>query len=166
MRIRDIFTTAIANTLRTKLRTFLTVIAVVVGAFTLTLTSGIGAGINKYIDAQVEAMGDANQVYVMPAQTTDASMGFSASEPNEYDPDAETTMSEFGTPALDDDDIETLEDLDHVEMVDPMVFVSIEYLEVSQDDQYCLPSAGFSFRTNDGGICRADPHPLQMMPLN
>ncbi len=143
MRIRDIFTTAIANTLRTKLRTFLTVIAVVVGAFTLTLTSGIGAGINKYIDAQIEAMGDANQVYVMPAQTTDASMGFSASEPNEYDPDAETTMSEFGTPALDDDDIEVLEDLDHVEMVDPMVFISIEYLEVSDGDQYSLPSAGF-----------------------
>src|SRR5699024_8303586 len=123
--------------------TFLTVIAVVVGAFTLTLTSGIGAGINKYIDAQVEAMGDANQVYVMPAQTTDASMGLSASEPNEYDPDAETTMSESGTPALDDDDIATLEDLDHVEMVDPMVFVSIEYLEVGEDDQYSLPSAGF-----------------------
>lgn len=143
MRIRDIFTTAIANTLRTKLRTFLTVIAVVVGAFTLTLTSGIGAGINKYIDAQVEAMGDANQMYVMPAQTTDASLGFSASEPNEYDPDSETTMSEFGTPALDEDDIEALEDLDHVEMVDPMVFVSIEYLEINDGDQYSLPSAGF-----------------------
>ena len=143
MRIRDIFTTAIANTLRTKLRTFLTVIAVVVGAFTLTLTSGIGAGINKYIDAQVEAMGDANQMYVMPAQTTDASLGFSASEPNEYDPDSETTMSEFGTPALDEDDIKALEDLDHVEMVDPMVFVSIEYLEINDGDQYSLPSAGF-----------------------
>ena len=46
MRLRDIFTTALANTLRTKLRTFLTVIAVVIGAFTLTVTSGIGAGIN------------------------------------------------------------------------------------------------------------------------
>src|SRR5699024_2562579 len=143
MRIRDIFTTAIANTLRTKLRTFLTVIAVGVGAFTLTLTSGIGAGINKYIDAQVEAMGDANQVYVMPAQTTDASMGFSASEPNEYDPDAETTSAELETPALDDDDIESHEDLNHVEMVEAMEYDSIEYLEVSEDDQYSLPSAGF-----------------------
>src|SRR5699024_8777968 len=55
----------------------------------------------------------------------------------------ETTMSEFGTPALDEDDIEALEDLDHVEMVDPMVFVSIEYLEINDGDQYSLPSAGF-----------------------
>src|SRR5699024_12272096 len=90
--LHDINTTTICTTWRAKLRNFLTLIAVVVGAFTLTLTSGMGEGINKYIDEQVEAMGDANQVYVMPAQTTDASMGFSASEPNEYDPDAETTM--------------------------------------------------------------------------
>src|SRR5699024_11939842 len=99
--------------------------------------------INKYIDYDVEAMCDDNKVNGMQGKNTDSSMEFSKSEANEDDHDAETTMSEFVTPALDDDDIETLEDLDHVEMVDPMVFVSIEYLEVSEDDQYSLPSAGF-----------------------
>lgn len=145
MRLLDIFTTAIANTLRTKLRTFLTVTAVVVGAFTLTVTSGIGAGINTYIDAQVEAMGDTDQVYVMPAQTTDASLGFAASEPQEYDPDAETSMSEFGMPALDEDDINDIEELAHVELIDPMVFVSVEYIETDDGAQYALPSAGLPF---------------------
>lgn len=145
MKLLDIFRTALANTLRTKLRTFLTVTAVVVGAFTLTLTSGIGAGINKYIDTQVEAMGDTNQVYVMPAQTMDASMGFAASEPEEYDPDAEGSMSEFGMPALDEADIEEIEDLDNVQLVDPMVFINVEYLETEDGTQYALPSAGLPF---------------------
>src|SRR5699024_4605894 len=121
MRLLDIFRTALANTLRTKLRTFLTVTAVVIGAFTLTLTSGIGAGINRYIDTQVDAMGDSNQVYVMPAQTTDASLSFAANEPEEYDPDAENSMSEFGTPALDEPEVEDIESLDNAEPVDPIV---------------------------------------------
>lgn len=143
MKVLDIFRTALANTLRTKLRTFLTVTAVVVGAFTLTLTSGIGAGINQYIDAQVEAMGDTNMVSVMPVATSDANVSFSASEPSEYDPEAESTSSEFGMPALDDDDIEALEELDHVTSVDPVVFVNAQYLETSDGTQWRVPSVGF-----------------------
>lgn len=145
MRLLDIFRTALANTLRTKLRTFLTVTAVVIGAFTLTLTSGIGAGINRYIDTQVDAMGDSNQVYVMPAQTTDASLSFAANEPEEYDPDAENSMSEFGMPALDEADVADIEGLDNVELVDPMVFISAEYLETEDGTQYALPSTGLPF---------------------
>lgn len=145
MRLLDIFSTALANTLRTKLRTFLTVTAVVVGAFTLTVTSGIGAGINKYIDAQVDAMGDTNQVYVMPSQTMDASMSLTASEPQEYDPDAEGSVSESGQPALDEDDIEDLEEIEHVEHVDPMMFVNVEYLETEEGTQYALSSTGMPF---------------------
>lgn len=145
MRLLDIFRTALANTLRTKLRTFLTVTAVVIGAFTLTLTSGIGAGINRYIDTQVDAMGDSNQVYVMPAQTTDASLSFAANEPEEYDPDAENSMSEFGMPALDEADVEDIESLDNVELVDPMVFISAEYLETEDGTQYALSSTGLPF---------------------
>ncbi|HIY84997.1 MAG TPA: ABC transporter permease [Candidatus Yaniella excrementavium] len=145
MRLLDIFRTALANTLRTKLRTFLTVTAVVIGAFTLTLTSGIGAGINKYIDTQVDAMGDSDQVYVMPAQTTDASLSFAPNEPEEYDPDAESSMSEFGMPALEQEDIEDIEALENVELVDPMVFISVQYLETEDGSQYALPSTGLPF---------------------
>lgn len=144
MRLRDIFGTALANTLRTKLRTFLTVTAVVIGAFTLTVTSGIGAGINKYIDAQVEAMGDTDMVSVMPAQTMDANVGLTASEPQEYDADAQSTVSDFGIPSMDEDDIEAIEELDHVEFVDPVVFVNIEYLETPDETRYTVPSTGFA----------------------
>ena len=88
-------------------------------------------------------MGDTNMVYVMPAQTMDAGMGFTASEPAEYEPDDQGATSEFGMPAMDEDDIEDLEGLDHVELVDPVVFVNIEYLETSDGTQYAVPSAGF-----------------------
>lgn len=144
MKLRDIFTTALANTMRTKLRTFLTVIAVVIGAFTLTMTSGIGAGINKYIDAQVDAMGDTNQVSVMPAQTMDANVGLTAGEPQEYDPDAQGSVSDFGIPSMDEDDIEEIEQIDNVEFVDPVIFVNIEYLETPDGTRYTVPSAGFA----------------------
>lgn len=144
MKLRDIFTTALANTMRTKLRTFLTVIAVVIGAFTLTMTSGIGAGINKYIDAQVDAMGDTNQVSVMPAQTMDANVGLTAGEPQEYDPDAQGTVSDFGIPSMDEDDIEEIEQIENIEFVDPVIFVNIEYLETPDGTQYTVPSAGFA----------------------
>ncbi|OAV60182.1 ABC transporter permease [Enteractinococcus helveticum] len=144
MKLRDIFTTALANTMRTKLRTFLTVIAVVIGAFTLTMTSGIGAGINKYIDAQVDAMGDTNQVSVMPAQTMDANVGLTAGEPQEYDPDAQGSVSDFGIPSMDEDDIEEIEQIENVEFVDPVIFVNIEYLETPDGTQYTVPSAGFA----------------------
>lgn len=144
MKLRDIFTTALANTMRTKLRTFLTVIAVVIGAFTLTMTSGIGAGINKYIDAQVDAMGDTNQVSVMPAQTMDANVGLTAGEPQEYDPDAQGTVSDFGIPSMDEDDIEEIEQIENIEFVDPVIFVNIEYLETPDGTRYTVPSAGFA----------------------
>ncbi|GAA4108198.1 ABC transporter permease [Enteractinococcus coprophilus] len=144
MKLRDIFTTALANTMRTKLRTFLTVIAVVIGAFTLTMTSGIGAGINKYIDAQVDAMGDTNQVSVMPAQTMDANVGLTAGEPQEYDPDAQGTVSDFGIPSMDEEDIEEIEQIENIEFVDPVIFVDIEYLETPDGTRYTVPSAGFA----------------------
>ncbi|HJF13240.1 MAG TPA: ABC transporter permease [Enteractinococcus helveticum] len=144
MKLRDIFTTALANTMRTKLRTFLTVIAVVIGAFTLTMTSGIGAGINKYIDAQVDAIGDTNQVSVMPAQTMDASVGLTAGEPQEYDPDTQGSVSDFGIPSMDEDDIEEIEEIENIEFVDPVIFVDIQYLETPDGTQYTVPSAGFA----------------------
>src|SRR5699024_5016266 len=99
----------------------------------------------RYIDTQVDAMGDSNQVYVMPAQTTDASLSFAANEPEEYDPDAENSMSEFGMPALDEADVEDIESLDNVELVDPMVFISAEYLETEDGTQYALSSTGLPF---------------------
>lgn len=148
MRSIDVARTALGNTMRSKMRTFLTVIAIVIGAFTLALTTGLGAGINKYVDNVVAGFGDSNQIMVMAGGEdgmVEASVG-----PQEYDPDAAQGDEMFGgAPMLDDDDIEMLEDIDGVTEVDPIFFVSAQYLEVAEGTQYQLDSLGFPSDANN-----------------
>lgn len=147
MRSFDVARTALGNTLRSKLRTFLTVIAIVIGAFTLTLTSGLGAGINNYVGQIVSGVGDPNQMYVMATQQQTESLAGSG-EPVEYDPDAASAAGEFGMSALTDDDIEAIAEVDNIDEVNPMVFVSADYLEVPGGTQYALDQLGFPSDTN------------------
>lgn len=139
MRSVDVVKSAFGNTLRSKLRTFLTVIAIVVGGFTLTVTSGLSAGINQTVDDMIAGYGEEDQLFVMHA----ASMGMEEDAgpgPQEYDPDAGQQSSEFGQAMLSEGDIETIEGLDHVTNVEPIFFVSPDYLETSDGDQYTLNS--------------------------
>lgn len=139
MKSLDVIGTALGNTLRSKLRTFLTVIAIVIGAFTLALTTGLGAGISQYVDDMVEGFAADDELYVMDAgmqDETEAQTG-----PAEYDPEEASAGSEFvpgGGGALTDDDIELIEDLDHVSGVDPVVIVEPDYVELDNGDQYQL----------------------------
>ena len=137
MRSVDVAKTAFGNTLRSKMRTFLTVIAIVVGGFTLTVTSGLSAGINQTVDDMVAGYGDEDQLFVMHASAMgmeeDAGPG-----PQEYDPEGGQQTSEFGQSMLSEDDIETIEGIDHVTNVDPIFFVSPDYLETSGGDQFTL----------------------------
>ena len=87
MKIKDIISTAIGNSFRSRLRTTLTVIAIFVGAFTLTLTSSIGTGITSYIDTQVASIGASNVLTVRHA-TDDATA--TTTGPAVYDPAAAT----------------------------------------------------------------------------
>ena len=48
-------------------------------------------------------------------------------------------------PALEQEDIEDIEALENVELVDPMVFISVQYLETEDGSQYALPSTGLPF---------------------
>lgn len=142
MRAVDVVKTALGNTMRSKTRTFLTVIAIVIGAFTLTLTSGLGAGINKYVDTMVAGFGESDQIYVMPG--VDASQQATTSgEPQEYDPEEAAATGEFGMSMLTEEDIATIEGIDHVTDVEPIVFVSPDYLETEAGDQFVLSSLGF-----------------------
>ena len=141
MKSLDVTRTALSNTLRSKLRTFLTVIAIVIGAFTLAVTSGLAAGVNQTIDEMVEGYGAQDELYVMTAD----SMGQGEETgpgPQEYDPDAAASQSEFGQSMLTEEDIETIEGLDHVTQVDPIFFVSPDYLETPDGDQYTLNDLG------------------------
>lgn len=147
MRSFDVARTALGNTLRSKLRTFLTVIAIVIGAFTLTLTSGLGAGINNYVGQIVDGVGDPNQMYVMASQQQTDSLAGSG-EPVEYDPEAASGTGEFGMTALSDEDIEAIAEIDNIDEVNPMVFVSADYLEVPDGTQYTVDQLGFPSDTN------------------
>lgn len=139
MRGVDIAGTALGNTMRSKLRTFLTVIAIVIGAFTLTLTSGLGAGINKYVDTMVSGFGEVDQVFIMPGVDASAQMPGSTG-PAEYDPQKAQATGEFGMSMLTEEDIETIKGIDHLENVEPIVFVAAEYLETAEGEQYTLDS--------------------------
>lgn len=142
MRSVDVVKTALGNTMRSKTRTFLTVIAIVIGAFTLTLTSGLGAGINKYVDTMVSGFGESDQIYVLPGQ--DASQQMSTStEPQEYDPDEAASTGEFGMQMLTEEDIETIGGIDSVTDVEPIVFVTADYLQTEAGDQFVVDSLGF-----------------------
>lgn len=151
MKFFDVVRTALGNTLRSKLRTFLTVVAIVIGAFTLTLTSGLGAGINTYVDQVVEGVGDSDQIYVMAAQQqqqTDMLAG--SSEPVEYDEDDDPdSVGDFGITMLSDNDIDTISEIDNIREVNPVVFVSPDYLEVPNETKYVLQDLGFASDTNE-----------------
>ncbi|WP_218221793.1 ABC transporter permease [Nesterenkonia sp. Act20] len=140
MRSVDVARTALGNTFRSKLRTALTVVAIVIGAFTLTLTSGLGAGVNKYVDNVVAGFGDSSQLFVLNAGASDAEP---TEGPAEYDPEAATDSGGMFGPGtggglLTESDIETIEDIDHVSGVDPVVMVSPDYLETADGAQYDL----------------------------
>ncbi|REE05237.1 ABC transporter permease [Citricoccus muralis] len=142
MRNVDVVRTALGNTMRSKTRTFLTVIAIVIGAFTLTLTSGLGAGINKYVDSMVAGFGQTNQIYVMPGMDASQQMPTNG-EPQEYDPEEAGATGEFGMQMLTEDDIATIEGINGVTDVEPIVFVTADYLETADGDQFVLQSLGF-----------------------
>ena len=112
-------------------------IAIVVGGFTLTVTSGLSAGINQTVDDMVAGYGEEDQLFVMHA----SAMGMEEDVgpgPQEYDPEAGQQSSEFGQSMLSEGDIETIEGIDHVTNVDPIFFVSPDYLETSGGDQFTL----------------------------
>jgi putative ABC transport system permease protein len=142
MRALDVSRTALGNTMRSKLRTFLTVIAIVIGAFTLTLTSGLGAGVNNYVDDMVAGFGDEGELYVQAA-AAESEQGQQSDGPPEYDPQEASSADAFtGMSMLSDSDIETIEGLDHVTSVEPMVSVSPDFLENSDGDQFQLNQLG------------------------
>jgi len=146
----DITRAALANSLRSKMRTFLTVIAIVIGAFTLTLTSGLGAGINTYVDQIVEGVGDSDQVYVMAAQQQSTMPGDS-NEPVEYEEndDDSSSVGELGITMLSEDDIDKISDIDNIEEVNPVVFVSADYLQTPDDTKYVLDDLGLPSDTQN-----------------
>ena len=138
MRTKDLVTTAISNTFRSKLRTTLTVLAIFVGAFTLTLTNAVGAGVSQYVDAQVGSLG-APDVFII-TQASDATAA--GDGPVEYDASSSASVSSNQGPpgtttkALTDADLQTIGDTAGILSVDPIRSVQPDYVEYDSGTPY------------------------------
>lgn len=64
MKFPDYVTTAQTNLLRTKVRTFLTILAFVIGTFTLAMVTAFTQGLRTYINTQLGAYGQTNEMEV------------------------------------------------------------------------------------------------------
>ena len=144
MKLKDIISTAIGNSFRSRLRTTLTVIAIFVGAFTLTLTSSIGTGITSYIDTQVASIGASNVLTVRHA-TEDAAA--TTKGPAVYDPAAATAgvSGAAGFPGgggallpapLTDADLASIGATTGIVSVDPIVNVSPSYIQSGSGERF------------------------------
>jgi putative ABC transport system permease protein len=141
MNALDIAKTAVANSLRSKLRTTLTVLAIFIGAFTLTVTSAIGTGVSNYIDTQIGAFG-APDVLSITATAEDAAPATEG--PAAYEPDKATNGgdflggSQFGTPPLTEDDLETISEVDGILSVSAVQQLSPRYVEYKDNGKFEL----------------------------
>lgn len=125
MNLRDIFRTASANMLRSKLRTFLTIIAIFIGALTLSLTNGIGAGVSAYIDEQLGNIGADDALIIQQKQDQ------RGSGPQVYDPEATTSAAGGGGLAikvLSEKDLETIRSQQGILSAEPILSATPEYL--------------------------------------
>jgi putative ABC transport system permease protein len=140
MKAVDVVATAFRNSFRSRLRTSLTVLAIFIGAFTLSLTNGLGTGVNSYLDDTVASVGVEDVMTVTKAAEDVPTEG-----PAEYDPDQVEADGPPGvsTVALTDDDIDTIEDIDGVQSVQPVKQVATDYVQHDDGDRYVLAVSQF-----------------------
>ena len=138
MNAAGILTTAVGNSLRSKVRTSLTVLAIFIGAFTLTITSAIGTGVSDYIDSQIGAFGAKDVLSVTKAAEDAAEAG---SGPVEYDPDdaiVGADFTQFDTEALTDEDLDAIRAVDGILDVAAVQQVNPRYVEFDGNGKYVL----------------------------
>jgi putative ABC transport system permease protein len=171
MKLIDIFRTANANILRSKLRTSLTIIAIFIGAFTLTLTNGIGSGISSYIDKQLNNIG-AKDVLVIQAAGQDSNSN-NTSTPKEYDPSQKVSATAFGTTTvvLTDADIDKIKQVPGIKSVTPNLVVTPDFISGKNGKKFQLSVNPYISGTNidlaaGSAISNDDPNPTLLVPLD
>lgn len=90
MRLPDYIATAQTNLLRTKVRTFLTILAFVIGTFTLGMVTAFTQGLRSYLNTQLSAYGQTNQIDVTVASSPQQQ---SASGVPYYQPNRQVSQS-------------------------------------------------------------------------
>ncbi|MET0480389.1 MAG: FtsX-like permease family protein [Mycetocola sp.] len=138
MNTADILSTAVGNSLHSKVRTTLTVLAIFIGAFTLTITSAIGTGVSDYIDTQIGAFGAKDVLSVTKAneEAAEADAG-----PREYDPEEAIVgadFTQFEIQALTEDDLDAIRAVDGILDVSAVQQVNPRYIEFDGNGKYLL----------------------------
>lgn len=133
MKLLDIFQTASANMMRSKLRSVLTIIAIFIGAFTLTLTNGIGAGVSSYIDKQLGNLGASDVLEVQAKMENPLTGGL-----QEYNPDRSVAgIGGAGSfPVLTEKDVETIKSQPGIKSVEPTIAPTPDYIQGASDKKY------------------------------
>jgi putative ABC transport system permease protein len=146
MKLIDIFRTASANMLRSKLRTFLTVVAIFIGALTLTLTNSIGSGISSYIDKQLGNLGGKDVLLIMPVEAG----GGATSGPKEYDPSKKVSATAFGTTTtvLTDADMTKIRKVSGIKSVEANLVVTPDYIVGANGKKFQVSANPYITGTN------------------
>lgn len=146
MKSRDLLSSAVTNTFRSKTRTILTALAIVIGAFTLTLTNGLGTGINAYIDDTLDGIGVSDVLTVTKPDPSSSDFASTSTEPQVYDPNS-IELDQAGPPgssviALTPEDLEALSRIDGVLDVQAVRQISVDFIETADSEQYIAQMAG------------------------
>lgn len=132
MKWMDLIQTAGSNLLRNKVRTILTVLALVIGAVTISLTLGINTGVNRYIETQLNQVGNEN-ILMVQAESNNDSSSFGSAEPQKYQGENKDTHY------LNSKDLEEIKKIQGVQ--DAFVYPSFytNYAQGKNKEKYILP---------------------------
>lgn len=136
MKLIDLVKSSAGNLLRNKGRTLLTIIAIFIGSFTIYLTLGINTGVNNYMDLQLETVGNDQLLAVYKSDGTGNMVP--GSNLKEYDPEKNTAEASMITPK----DIEQIETIDHIQRVEPIAALTLDYIQGLTDSKYQLNAMG------------------------
>ncbi len=138
MKISDLLQMSVSSLLKRKLRSILTILGVVIGIASIVTMVSLGLGMQKLQLEQIEQYGGLTSITVMPDQS-----------------DVVTSNSHL----IDDDTISTFSNLDHVEIVSPVLTSSAILLsgkykdEIWQLNGYTLEGLkALNYKFSEGGL--------------
>lgn len=117
MKISDMIIMCLRNLWRRKGRTMLTVIGVIIGCCAIIIMISLGLGMSAAMDNMLSSWGDLNAVTIY-------------GNSNYYYVDSGSSSSDE-RPALNDDALEMLRSIEHVETIFPKIEVNSEYLTIT-----------------------------------
>lgn len=117
MKISDMIIMCLRNLWRRKGRTMLTVVGVVIGCCAIIVMISLGLGMNEAMDNMLSTWGDLNAVTIY------------GNSNYYYTTDSGSSSSE--RPALNDEALEMLKNIEHVDIVFPKIEVNPEYITLS-----------------------------------